>query len=181
MKLSVAPESTRIFCWSLCERCGKKLVFSYCEGTYCTQIGNISHKALSPRPSGLSVLKILFHEHLLYDGVLYIVLGIGDESNNVLGCGLLFDQERVSRFWGQHFGGGGLNGFFLGVFFLQISSCLGGFVRTTTAKVPLFFAPKASSFLSEFLSFLIINRWMHVGGASFNSSRCSVHCVIPLF
>ena len=63
----------------------KRLVFSYCRDAYYTQIGNIFREELSPRPSGLSILKILFHEHLLYNGVLYIVLGIGDEPDDFLG------------------------------------------------------------------------------------------------
>ena len=76
--------------------CGKKLVFSYCEDVYCTQIGNISREELSPRPSGLSVLKILLHEHLLDYGVLYVIFCIRDKSDDVLRGGLLFDQEWVS-------------------------------------------------------------------------------------
>ena len=103
--------------------CEKKLVFSYCEGAYCTQIGNISREELSPRPSGLSVSKILFHEHLLNDGVFDIVFGIRDESNYVLGHGLLFDQKGVCLF-GQWFRKHSLNSFILGVAILRVSPCL---------------------------------------------------------
>ena len=80
-----------------------RLVFSYCEGAYCTQIGNISREELSPRPSGLSVSKILFHKYLLDDGVFYVIFGISDEPNDVLGGGFLFDQKWVSLFWFGHF------------------------------------------------------------------------------
>ena len=72
-----------------------RLVFSYCGGAYCTQIDNISHEELFPRPSGLSISKILFHEHLLDDGVLDIVFGISNEPDDVLSGGLPFDQEWV--------------------------------------------------------------------------------------
>ena len=69
--------------------CEKRLVFSYCEGAYCTQIGNISHEELSPRPSGLSALKILFHEYFLDDRILDIIFRVCDESDDVLGGGFL--------------------------------------------------------------------------------------------
>ena len=111
-----------------------RLVFSYCEGAYCTQIGNISREELSPRPLGLSVLKILFHEHLLEYGVLVVVLGIGNEPNNVLSGGLLFDQEWIGLFWGDHFGCRRLDGFFLKFpFFFRIPSSLRGFLWTIAA------------------------------------------------
>ena len=77
----------------------KRLVFSYCEGAYCTQIDNKSCEELSPRPSGLSISKILFHEHFLYNSVLHIIFGVSDEPNYVLGSGLLSDQERVGLLW----------------------------------------------------------------------------------
>ena len=88
-----------------------RLVFSYCEGVYCTQIGNKSRKELSPRPSGSSVSKILFHEHLLDYGVLYVIFGVSDEPNDILGCGLFLSQEWVCLLWGR-FGGRGLNRLF---------------------------------------------------------------------
>ena len=78
--------------------CKKRLVFSYFEGVYCIQIGNISCVELSPRPSGLSVLKILLHEHLLDYGVLYVIVGVSDESDDILSRGLLFDQKWVCWF-----------------------------------------------------------------------------------
>ena len=85
-----------------------RLVFSYCGDAYCTQIDNIFHKELSPRPSGLSVLKILLHEHLLYYGVLNVVFGVSNKSNYILSRGLLFDQEWICGFGGR-FGGCRLN------------------------------------------------------------------------
>ena len=103
--------------------CEKKLVFSYCEGAYCTQIGNISRGELSPRPSGLSVLKILLHEHHLDDGVLHVILGVSDKSDDVLRGGLLFDQKWVCLLQGR-FGGSRLDCFIFGISFLWISSCL---------------------------------------------------------
>ena len=75
-----------------------RLVFSYCEGTYCTQIGNISHEVLSPRPPGLSVSKILLHKHLLDNGVFYVIFSISNEPNDVLSGGLLFDQNGLVCF-----------------------------------------------------------------------------------
>ena len=77
-----------------------RLVFSYCEGVYCTQIDNKSHEELSPRLSGLSVSKILLHEHLLNYGVLDIILGVGDESNYVLSRGLLLTKNGFICFGG---------------------------------------------------------------------------------
>ena len=103
--------------------CGKKLVFSYCEGAYCTQIGNISREELSPRPSGLSVSKILLHEHLLNYGVLYVIFGISDKPDDILSRGLLFDQEWGGLFWGW-FGGCRLTRFTFRVLLLWVSSCL---------------------------------------------------------
>ena len=97
-----------------------RLVFSYCEDVYCTQIDNKSHEELSPRPVGLSVLKILFHEHLLYDGVLYIIFGIRDEPNDILSSGLLFDQEWVGLLWCSSLGRRGLNSLPIGFFFVWV-------------------------------------------------------------
>ena len=82
--------------------CEKRLVFSYCGDAYYTQIGNISHEELSPRPLGLSISKILLHEHLLYNGVLYVILGIHDQPNDILGCGLSLDQKWISLLLGRH-------------------------------------------------------------------------------
>ena len=73
--------------------CEKRLVFSYCEGAYCTQIGNISHKELSPRPSGLSVSKILFHEHLLDYSIFDIIFGVSNELDDILSRGLLLTKN----------------------------------------------------------------------------------------
>ena len=160
--------------------CEKKLVFSYCGGAYCTQICNIFHEELSPRPSGLSVSKILLHEHLLYNGVLYVIFGISNKPNNVLSSGLLFDQKWVGLFESRCFGRGHLNGFFLGLFFLQVSPCLRWFVGTIATEMPLFFASETSSFLTEFLLFVVIKGWMRISGASFNPTWCSIHRIVPL-
>src|ERR1700761_2865985 len=103
--------------------CKKRLVFSYCEGMYCTQIGNISREELSPRPSGLSVSKILLREHLLDYGVFNVIFGVSDEPDYVLSHGLLFDQKWV-RLFGWRFRGCGLNHFLFGVSLLGVSSCL---------------------------------------------------------
>ena len=101
-----------------------RLVFSYCEGTYYTQIDNKSREELSPRPLGLSISKILFHEHFLNYSVLDVIIGVGDESNYVLGRGLLFDQKWVCLFWWCRLRGCGLNCFVFGVLLRGISSYL---------------------------------------------------------
>src|ERR1700761_7672283 len=116
--------------------CEKKLVFSYCEGAYCTQIGNISHEELSPRPSGSSVLKILFHEHLLNDGVLDVIFGVSNEPNDILGRGLLFDQKWVCLLRGR-FGGSSLDRFVFRILFLGVSPCLRGLLRAVSAEMSL--------------------------------------------
>ena len=69
---------------------------------YYTHISNIFCKELARRPLGLSVLKILLHEHFLDDSIFYIIFGISNEPNDVLGCGLLFDQKRVGLLLGRH-------------------------------------------------------------------------------
>src|ERR1700761_3208916 len=109
--------------------CEKRLVFSYCKGTYCTQIGNISHEELSPRPSGLSFLKILFHEHLLYYGVLYVIFCISYQLNDILHCGLLFDQKWISLLHGWCFGRCCLNGFILRFVIFWVPSGLRRLIR----------------------------------------------------
>ena len=160
--------------------CEKKLVFSYCRGAYCTQICNISLEELSPRPSGLSVSKILLHEHLLYNGVLYVILGVSDEPNDVLSHGLLFDQEWVGLFESRCFGGGCLNSFFLRLFFFRVAPCLRWFVRAVATEMPLFFASETSSFSAEFFSFIVIKGLTRVSGTGLNPTSRSVHCVVPL-
>src|ERR1700761_9569285 len=132
----------------------KRLVFSYCEGAYCTQIGNISREELSPRLSGSSVLKILFHEYFLDDRVFDIIFRVCDESDDVLSGGLFFDQERIRRF-----GGRGLNSFFFRLFVGGVSSRLRGLFRAIATEVSLFPASEAPSFFSKFFSFVIRKGW----------------------
>src|SRR6201996_4565625 len=117
--------------------CGRKLVFSYCEGAYCTQIGNISREELSPRPSGLSVSKILFHKHLLDDRILDVIFGVRNEPNDILSSGLLFDQEWVGLLW-RWLGGGSLYSFIFGFFLLRVTPGLRGFLWAIATKMSLF-------------------------------------------
>ena len=157
-----------------------RLVFSYCGGMYCTQIDNISREELSPRPLGLSILKILLHEYLLDNGVLYIIFGICNKLNDVLGHSLLSGQKWISLLWGGYLGGCRLNHFFVGPFFLQVSPCLGGFIRAVSTQVPLFFASKTSSFFLKPFTFVIIKGWTNVGSVGLDPSWCGVHSIVPL-
>ena len=124
-----------------------RLVFSYCEGAYCTQIDNKSCEEPSPRPSGSSVSKILLHEHLLNYGVLNVILGFSDEPNDVLGGGLLFDQKWICWFR-LGFRGRGLDCLPIRFVFCGVSPCLGWLVRAIAAQVSLSLASEATPLLS---------------------------------
>src|ERR1700761_2571333 len=117
--------------------CGKKLVFSYCEGAYCTQIGNIFREELFPRPSGSSVSKILLHKYFLDDCILDIIFGVRDEPNDILSRGLLFDQEWVGLLW-RRLGGGSLYSFIFEFFLLRVTPGLRGFLWAIATKMSLF-------------------------------------------
>ena len=157
-----------------------RLVFSYCEGAYCTQIDNKSREELFPRPSGLSVSKILLHEHLLNYGVFYVIFGVSNEPNDILGCGLFLSQERVSLLGRRGFGGCSLDCFFFRFLSRWVASCLRGLFGAISAEMSLFAASKTTPFLSHLFSFFVCKGWTRSSGAGLDPSGSGIHCVVPL-